>query len=90
VLQNGRYANAVEDRLHFAHADSRAQLLAMSEADEAPPPDAVYLDPMFPPKRKASALAKKSIRMVRALVGDDDDALELFAAALRSSPRARR
>lgn len=45
------------------------------------PTDAVYIDPMFPPKRKASALAKKEIRMVRELVGDDADAGELLAMA---------
>ena len=39
-----------------------------------PAPDTVYLDPMFPPKRKHSALAKKSVRTLRDLVGDDNDA----------------
>lgn len=38
---------------------------------------------MFPPKRKASALAKKSIRMVRAVVGDDEDAADLLECARR-------
>lgn len=39
--------------------------------DMHPPPDVVYLDPMFPMKRKASALARKDVRLVRALVSDD-------------------
>ncbi len=43
-----------------------------------PRPDVVYMDPMFPPKRRSSALAKKSVRVLRDLVGDDEDALELF------------
>jgi 16S rRNA (guanine1516-N2)-methyltransferase len=47
----------------------------------APPPASVYLDPMFPPKRKKSAAVRKEMRLLRALAGDDDDYLELFAAA---------
>jgi 16S rRNA (guanine1516-N2)-methyltransferase len=49
----------------------------------SPQPDAIFIDPMFPPKRKKSALAKKSIRLVRQLVGDDADASELLASALQ-------
>ncbi|ESS73917.1 ribosomal RNA small subunit methyltransferase J [Methyloglobulus morosus KoM1] len=48
-------------------------------------PDCVYLDPMFPPKRKKSALAKKSIRVLRDLVGDDSDKEQLFAAAYKAA-----
>lgn len=47
------------------------------------PPDCIYLDPMFPPKRKKSALAKKSIMLLRELVGDDMDKELLFATALK-------
>jgi 16S rRNA (guanine1516-N2)-methyltransferase len=46
-------------------------------------PDCIYLDPMFPPKRKKSALAKKSIRVLRELAGDDEDKVQLFEAALK-------
>jgi 16S rRNA (guanine1516-N2)-methyltransferase len=46
-------------------------------------PDCVYLDPMFPPKRKKSALAKKSIMVLRDLVGDDVDKDQLFASAFK-------
>ncbi len=48
-------------------------------------PDCIYLDPMFPPKRKKSALAKKSIMVLRDLVGDDIDKEDLFEAALRAA-----
>jgi 16S rRNA (guanine1516-N2)-methyltransferase len=44
-------------------------------------PQVVYLDPMFPPRDK-SALVKKEMRMFRPLVGDDNDAPTLLAAAL--------
>jgi 16S rRNA (guanine1516-N2)-methyltransferase len=49
--------------------------------------DAIYIDPMFPPKRKSSALAKKEIRMVRQIVGDDEDAADLFEHARRHAGR---
>lgn len=48
-------------------------------ADE--PPQVIYLDPMFPHRDK-SALVKKEMRLFRPLVGDDDDAPALLAAAL--------
>ncbi|MCK7551222.1 MULTISPECIES: class I SAM-dependent methyltransferase [Marinobacter] len=45
--------------------------------------DIVYLDPMFPHRDK-SALVKKEMQVFRAVVGDDDDAEALLAAALRA------
>lgn len=49
-------------------------------------PDVVYLDPMYPHRNK-SALVKKEMRILRALVGDDDDAGELLQAALRCATK---
>jgi len=43
--------------------------------------DCVYLDPMFPPKRKSSALAKLPLQILQELVGPDSDSEALFAAA---------
>lgn len=45
------------------------------------PPDVIYLDPMYPHRTK-SALVKKEMRLVRALVGDDHDASDLLSWAL--------
>ncbi|PKM10725.1 MAG: hypothetical protein CVV13_11920 [Gammaproteobacteria bacterium HGW-Gammaproteobacteria-3] len=50
-------------------------------------PDCIYIDPMFPPKRKKSALSKKSMTVLRALSGDDDDKDALFAAAFNATGR---
>ncbi len=69
-------------RLKFIHRDARRVLPQIGHRF-----DCVYLDPLFPPKRKASALAKKEIRLIRALVGDDDDAGELLALARKHAPR---
>ena len=68
---------ALGDRLHFQGGDSRDILEHMDSK-----PDAVYIDPMFPEKRKKSALAKKHIRFVRQIVGDDPDARQLLEVAM--------
>lgn len=41
----------------------------------------VYLDPMFPPKRKKSAAVRKEMDLLRRLAIDDADALDLLATA---------
>ncbi len=49
-------------------------------------PDVVYLDPMFPPKRK-NTLTKIEMRIIRDIVGDDVDAPELLSLALKRAKR---
>jgi 16S rRNA (guanine1516-N2)-methyltransferase len=44
---------------------------------------ALYLDPMFPEKKK-SALPRKEMQIFRSVVGSDSDSAELFAAAMKS------
>ena len=62
--------------------DAREQVYEL-----APAHDAVFIDPMFPSKRKKSAAVRKEMRMLRALVGDDADAAALVSAARAASPR---
>ncbi|PSJ45233.1 16S rRNA methyltransferase [Zobellella endophytica] len=50
-------------------------------ADIGEEPDVVYLDPMFPHKKK-SALVKKEMRVFHSLVGPDEDADALLPRAL--------
>ena len=45
-------------------------------------PDVIYLDPMYP-KRKKAALGKKTMRVLHELVGADDDAAEVLVLALQ-------
>lgn len=47
--------------------------------------DVIYLDPMFPHKKK-SALVKKEMRAFQLLVGPDQDSSALFEAAINASP----
>ncbi|MCX7073556.1 MAG: class I SAM-dependent methyltransferase [Methylococcales bacterium] len=51
------------------------------------PPDCIYLDPMFPHKRKKSALSKKSMTILQELVGEDSDKTELFEAAFTATAK---
>ncbi len=48
-------------------------------------PDCIYLDPMFPPKPKKSALAKKPLQILHDLVGYDTDKEQLFNCALQAT-----
>lgn len=50
-------------------------------------PDCIYIDPMFPAKRKKSALPKKSMLILRDLLGDDIDKDALFEAALQATAK---
>lgn len=46
------------------------------------PADCVYLDPMFPPKRKKNAAANKNMQLLQWLVGQDLDADRLLETAV--------
>lgn len=50
-------------------------------------PDCIYIDPMFPAKRKKSALPKKSMLILRDLLGDDMDKEALFEVALQATAK---
>ena len=79
-------------RLHLVGADAKSLLSHMARADRLAvdelsdsmrrfcPPDVIYIDPMFPPKRKTTQ--RKPLRVLRQLVGEDADAPALLQAAL--------
>ena len=46
------------------------------------PPDVIYIDPMYP-ERKKSALVKKEMQILQRLHGEDDGNEQLLALALR-------
>ncbi len=50
-------------------------------------PDCIYLDPMFPQKRKQSAATRKSMSILRDILGDDLDREALFQAAMAATGR---
>lgn len=49
-------------------------------------PDVIYVDPMFPVRQK-SALVKKEMRMLKAVVGEDVDADKLLSLALKKAKK---
>lgn len=62
--------------LSLEHADSCQWLQTTTQAI-----DIIYLDPMYPHRNK-SALVKKEMRVLRSLVGDDQDVTALLETAL--------
>ncbi|RDH89267.1 MAG: 16S rRNA methyltransferase [endosymbiont of Seepiophila jonesi] len=70
-------ARQIAARMELFSADA---IIFMRGLKEAYRPEVVYLDPMYP-HRKKSALVKKEMRVFRSLVGDDPDAAELLRTA---------
>jgi len=69
------------DRMELIEQDSLDYLTHC-----CPPPDVIYLDPMFP-ERSKRALVKKEMRVFHELVGSDLDADALLPAALNVAKR---
>ncbi len=88
-------ATLVEDAIKRAMDDADFQVLLkqgfkliqtnardyLLKLDEASHPDVIYLDPMYPDKKK-SALVKKNMQILQKLLGHDDDTDMLLSAAL--------
>jgi 16S rRNA (guanine1516-N2)-methyltransferase len=72
--------HTTNQRLRFQHGDAISLLPTLT-----PTPEVIYLDPMFPPKRRRSTAVRKEIRLMRILVGDDEDTLRLFELALTTA-----
>lgn len=68
-------------RMRVVCADAREHLRTLMPHER---PEVIYLDPMYPQRNK-SALVKKEMRILRALLGDDNDAAEILAPALASA-----
>jgi 16S rRNA (guanine1516-N2)-methyltransferase len=80
ALKRARESESLVDimaRMHFYSTDAFTYL----EKTLTELPDVLYLDPMFPFRRK-SALVKKEMRIFKSLVGNDEDALSLLEKGL--------
>jgi 16S rRNA (guanine1516-N2)-methyltransferase len=69
----------IADRMQLISGDAKELLLHQSA-------DVIYLDPMYPHQDK-SALVKKEMRILREILGDDDDAEALFNIALKTAKK---
>lgn len=76
-------AEIVAKNLCLLEADSVSYL---SQCDENNRPEVVYLDPMYP-ERKKSALVKKEMQFLQTIVGADMDTSALLNAALLCARR---
>jgi 16S rRNA (guanine1516-N2)-methyltransferase len=61
-------------------ADTRTYLAELPDADR---PEVVYVDPMYPERRKATGAVRKEMALLRRLVGDDPDAAALLDISKR-------
>jgi 16S rRNA (guanine1516-N2)-methyltransferase len=71
----------VRANMEVRHGDALQRLPGMEETER---PDVVYLDPMYPERRKSS-LVKKEMRALQELLGKDPDAGALLPAALAAA-----
>lgn len=71
-------------RMRLVRGDARDQLRSFAARGESV--DVVYLDPMFPPRRKSAAV-KKDIGVLQGLLGPDEDLEELLQLALAAARR---
>lgn len=76
---NDMVSDWLPQRMRLIHGDSAEVMQAMVETGERP--EVVYLDPMFP-HRKKSTQVKKEMRLFQSLLGGDLDADGLLAPAL--------
>jgi 16S rRNA (guanine1516-N2)-methyltransferase len=85
LLKDG-LARAAAESGELADVVGRMVLLRGDARDHLPElrPDVVIVDPMHPPRRN-TALVKKEMRQLSAIVGPDEDADELMRVALASA-----
>ncbi len=74
--QGGIYSEIIE-RMTLLFGDAKDILPTLN-------PEVVLIDPMHPPRHK-SALVKKEMRIIRTIVGPDNDAKELMEVALKTA-----
>lgn len=75
--------NDIVNNIKLVHKDSQAYLQELSSDNK---PDIIYLDPMYP-ERKKSALVKKEMQAAHILVGADTDSNVLLDIALETASR---
>ena len=82
-LEDADFAAMVEHGFTLINSQAVDYLSALS-AEQAP--DVIYLDPMYP-ERKKSAQVKKNMQMLQKLLGQDEDTEQLLAAALKCAAK---
>ena len=75
----------IVSRMHFTEGDSIAAMQRIA-AENAPAPEVILLDPMFPERQK-SALVRKKFQLLHTLEKPCENEDELLAAAISAHPR---
>ena len=83
VLAETEWAKKNAVSVPIVESGEAIQLLGRGEFDA----DCIYLDPMFPSKRKSSAMANKSMELLHRLIGEDTDADFLLRYSAQNYPR---
>lgn len=80
----------LHEKLTLVQSDASAYLQSLLNTDSTPSnssiPDVIYIDPMFPHKKK-SALVKKEMQAFQMLLGPDQDSEHLLTSALEVNPK---
>jgi 16S rRNA (guanine1516-N2)-methyltransferase len=77
---NDSFAAILEQGFTIANREANEYIREQVEAGTSPP-DVIYIDPMYPHKKK-SALVKKDMQILQRLHGTDDNTSELLNSAL--------
>lgn len=72
-------ADVLKNFMNLVNADS---ILYMDHIDKETRPDVIYIDPMYP-ERKKSALVKKDMQILQHLLGKDENPELLLKAAIK-------
>ncbi|MFV9615836.1 MAG: class I SAM-dependent methyltransferase, partial [Gammaproteobacteria bacterium] len=75
-----KFQSIIEQGFNIINADAN-DFITQQLAKNAPKPDVIYIDPMYP-ERKKSALVKKDMQILQRLHGNDDTTSLLFEKAL--------
>lgn len=76
AAEGGDFTNIIA-RMTLLHGDAKDLLPTLI-------PQVILIDPMHPPRGK-SALVKKEMRLIREIVGSDEDSVELMNVALEAA-----
>lgn len=76
---NATFNNILQQGFELINIQATEYLNNMAEKDR---PDVIYLDPMYP-ERKKTALVKKNMQILQNLLGHDSDTSELIELALQ-------
>lgn len=80
---NTDFFSIIEQGFEFHHNDALSYIQAIEETAK---PEVIYLDPMYPEKKK-SASVKKNMQMLQKLLGHDLDTDEVLKAALNKAEK---